>query len=51
VRTSNLTLNINELILRSWVLVEKPAVVQLLKNVAILYGIGTFITVYTTALH
>jgi hypothetical protein len=36
---------------RSWVLLEKPPVAQLLKNFPIRYGTRTFITVLITALH
>jgi hypothetical protein len=36
---------------RCEVLLQIPTVVQLLKNFAILYGTGRFITVFTTARH
>jgi hypothetical protein len=36
---------------RSWALLEKPPIVHLLKNFPALYGIQTFITAFTRALH
>jgi hypothetical protein len=37
--------------LRSWALLEKPPIVQLLKNFSTFYGTRRFITVFTRALH
>jgi hypothetical protein len=37
--------------LRSWALLEKPAIVQLLKNFPAFYGTPRFITVFTKAHH
>jgi hypothetical protein len=36
---------------RSWVLLEEPPIVQLLKNFPIFYGTRRFINVFTRALH
>jgi hypothetical protein len=41
----------NQLTSWSWPLLEKPPVVQLLKNFASFYGTRRFITVFTRALH
>jgi hypothetical protein len=35
----------------SWAILEKPPVVQLLKNIPTFYGTRRFITVFTRALH
>jgi hypothetical protein len=37
--------------LRSWALLEKPPIVQLLKNFPTFYGTRSFITVFTRAFH
>jgi hypothetical protein len=42
---------LNQLTSWSWALLEKPTVVQLLKNPPIFYGTRKFITVFTRALH
>jgi hypothetical protein len=41
----------NRLTSRSWALLEKPPIVQLLKNCPSFYGTQRFITVFTRAIH
>jgi hypothetical protein len=51
VRTHNITCFRLLTYLRSWILLEKLSVVQLLKNFPAFYGIQRFITVFIRALH
>jgi hypothetical protein len=45
------SINITKLTSWSWVLLEKPPIVQLLKNFPVFYGTWRFITTFTRALH